>query len=740
MIGAMQTRSLPRRRAARVPPAIRAAPAPRKPSRPTAAFRIRAILVLVVLAVGLLRGAEHTVWAQSWLSESPAGAAGDGLLAGMTLPQLLAASGKADPKELYTVLSARLEILWAEPRAPGAAGPAWERQALALLLQLADSLATPAEQERLARAFVDRFPDNDQFPIAFVRLNQALVRQDKPLETSFFFDQAALSSLPPAWTSRYLLLQAAAAERRGDFAAGAEFRLQEYESPHGMHQSQPQEILDSLERITDQGAMDRVLSTWSRIPWVREQAPFLKVRALIYTGQLGAALLALEQIEQGTPALSQAQRKLLLDARTEVRRRANIRPDRIGVLLPLGSGSALLRELALDTLDGLRLALGSGSRREPGRPFIPGVDYEMDTIREGRNPPPAAGAPPYELIVKDTGNNPQTAAQAVEALARTEGVIAIIGPLARAESEAAAARAEELGVPLISLSLSLDLPPAGQYVFRHSKSQEEEVRDLVRYAMDYNQARRFAILYPSNGYGERMLQLFAEDVRLKGGSVTAASAFTPWNVKAQQGEKEPVGLKQIFESFVGQDRPLRPADRDLLEAVGESLPDPIVDFDALFIPLSQDAGQDLRLIAPYPVTVDAENVLLLGTRFWNDDAVLVAGGSKLEGALFSDVYDRSGTAPRMVAFRTRHHASFGHRPRYSAPSYYSAIAYDTLNLLIRELRDPRHRSREALARSLKSSPPYPGVTGLTSFRPTGEAEKETMFFRIRGGEFVRQMH
>jgi ABC-type branched-subunit amino acid transport system substrate-binding protein len=396
--------------------------------------------------------------------------------------------------------------------------------------------------------------------------------------------------------------------------------------------------------------------------------------------------------------------------------------------------------LARDTLDGLRLALGSESAQQPDAAELAGLDFDPEPGREKRAPPRSPGVPSFELIVKDTGNNPQTAAQAVEALARTEGVIAIVGPLARAESEAAAVRAEELGVPLVSLSLSLDLPQGGQYVFRNSKSQEEEVHDLVLYAMDYFQARRFAVLYPANAYGDRLLQLFWEEVRKNGGILTAASAFTPWNVKAQKGEKEPVGLKQIFETFVGQDRPLRPKDRALLEAVGDSRPDAVVDFDALFIPLGQDAGQELRLIAPYPVTVDAEHVLLLGTRFWNEDAVLVAGGSKLEGSLFADVYDRSGSAPRVVAFLSKHRAWYGQRPRYAAPSYYSAIGYDTLNLLMNQLREPRLRTRESLARGLKASPPYPGVTGLTSFRASGEAEKETMFFRIRGGEFVRQLH
>ncbi len=46
------------------------------------------------------------------------------------------------------------------------------------------------------------------------------------------------------------------------------------------------------------------------------------------------------------------------------------------------------------------------------------------------------------------------------------------------------------------------------------------------------------------------------------------------------------------------------ADLELAEKLNDTLPDPIVDFDAIFIPVGPNGMQDLQLIAPYPVTVD----------------------------------------------------------------------------------------------------------------------------------------
>jgi ABC-type branched-subunit amino acid transport system substrate-binding protein len=162
-----------------------------------------------------------------------------------------------------------------------------------------------------------------------------------------------------------------------------------------------------------------------------------------------------------------------------------------------------------------------------------------------------------------------------------------------------------------------------------------------------------------------------------------------------------------------------------------------VDFDALYIPIGPDGIQDLQLIAPYPITVDAEHVQLLGSRFWNDSSVLVAGDGKLDGAVFVDAFDLTSANPKVEAFHTRHRMFFGHHAQYRPPTYYTGLGYDTVNLLMSLLDNPRNRSRRALRDALVHMEPYFGVTGWTRFKQNGEAEKESMFFRIKGNEIVR---
>ncbi|MCZ6843470.1 MAG: penicillin-binding protein activator [SAR324 cluster bacterium] len=641
-------------------------------------------------------------------------------------------------REAYLLLAARLEPELEKARARGEDVSELKRKLLIYLLRSGEGYAAPEAQETVARRFTEEFPDDDSFPLAYFYLNHALYLQGKRLEESFLFDEDALEELPAWMQSRYLIMKAERTARRDDYLAAAGFLLAEQNSGSTLQESTPQEVEALLEQMVDQESLEEFLQTHDDVEWLEEKRLFLQVRVMVNRGEIAAALLEINRITNEGLATTPSQIKSVHAIRAEITSRILTASGAIGVLLPLGSSSSSLRALASQALDGLRLALLAG--REPreghGASLAKRLALDFQPLQETAAGPPKPLTPNFELIVRDTGNNPARAAELVEELVREEHVIAIIGPIARRESAAAAERAEALEVPIISFSLTMEIPLGARNVFRHSKSQEEEVRDIVSYAMDYRDARRFVILYPSGGYGEHISGLFWDEVTRRGGRVVGVESYRP--ARGRRAREE-VGLKEIFERFTGLDRPQDAIDIALQEAVDDSKPDPIVDFDAIYIPIGPAGGQDLRLIAPYPVTVDAERVLLLGSRFWNSDEVIVAGADKLEGAVFVDAYDRKSMVGGLRAFRRRHRVMFGHRANYREPSYYTAFAYDTLNILAKLLRERVSRNRKVLARALTSMEPYSGVTGLTSFLETGEAVKESMFFRISGETIRREV-
>jgi len=696
---------------------------------------------LLACAAGPFAGA---AWTQSLLSEPvPAWLAAEKSLAAEpgsgegapapALPALLVMAERGEGRQAYP----HLRALFQKPPPPSMGGAQsqgeLERRLIVALLEAGRGFAPAVEQEEAARRFVEQYPDDPFFPQAFFYLTEALFRQGRPAEESFFFDDEALHTLPAWMQTRYLVLQAEAAARQREFARAAGFLLAELQGRATLRETTRQQVLDALGQLGALEPLNAFLEAHPEADWIRGERPFLEARVLMHGGKYNEAFLALENLERGGRAATPAGLKFLRDARGEIEQAVLTRPERIGVLLPMSSSNAALRELARDTLDGLRMAVQFGGA-PPGALAKLGqaLGRDVDPAREPVTT--AAASPRYELVIKDSGNSTEQAARLVEELVLRDHVIAIIGPIARPESQGALQRAEELGVPLISLSITATIPSGARFQFRHNKSQEEEVRDLVRYGMDYLGARRYAILYPRNNYGEGMMEEFWREVAERGGQIVGVASF---QTSAGDDSRGAGGLQAVFDNLAGIDRFLSPADRALLDKVGDKKPDPAVQFDALFIPIHARGGQDLRQIAPYPTTVDAEKKAVLGSRNWNSETVVVATAGKLDGAVFVDSYHKESADPANQTFRGRHRLLFRHRPDYQAPSFYTALAHDTLAMLTELLAKPDNRSREALARALHRMEPFMGLTGLTSFAEPGYAVKESLLLKLEGVRISR---
>lgn len=699
------------------------------------------IILILLTAWGLPAAMPGPVFGQSLLSLAPEGweppeedddRPGAPLHNSLTLSDLFEqideGTGGSEP---YRFLLERFPQVLKELRNMGENPTQLEKKILIYLLRSGEIHASPANQENLAHLFTEKFPNDSKYPIAFFYLLQAQFRQGKALADSFFFDEHGLESFPPWMRTRYLRMRAQGSFRNGDAQNAAGFLIQEYADDEGLKETTREEIFDALGKIESLTALNEFLETHENTSWLSDNMTFTKIQVMINQGLTTQALLAVENLAQ--ESTNPREVKFIHWARSEIRSRATTSKYRIGVLLPLGSSSRTLRELASQTLDGLRIAMALKKRQKKDKWKL--ARFVSADISPQMDFPSPKDAPGFELVVRDTANNTQQTQQMVEKMVREDRVIGIIGPLARAESEAATARAEELGVPLISLSLTAALAPNARFMFRHSKSQEEEVRDLVRFAMEYKNAKRFALLFPDNGYGRSISQIFWKEVEKRGGKVVAAGAYQPSKAKPSW---RGVGLKALFENFTGMDRLISKEEAKLIEKNGDSNPDPIVDFDALFIPISPDGDQDLRLIAPYPITVNAENVIVLGSRFWNSDEVIVSSGGKLDGSVFVDALDRNSRLKSGREFRINHRIMFGHRSNYTLPTYYTALGYDTLNLLFHEIAQLEKPVRPLLARKLASMKPYSGVTGLTAFTQNGEAVKESIFFRMEKS-FIRRI-
>jgi len=317
-----------------------------------------------------------------------------------------------------------------------------------------------------------------------------------------------------------------------------------------------------------------------------------------------------------------------------------------------------------------------------------------------------------KLIVRDSKGNAEETGNAIEALVLEDRVIVVIGPLGSSAAKAAAKKAQELKVPLVTLTQCEGITETGDYIFRNFLTSRVEMQNLVSYAVNNLGNRRFAVLYPGDSYGTEIMNLFSNAVGEEGGEIRAVQSYEREQTDFGDEIKGLVGLNSSRKVFTGGGKPL-----------------PIVDFDALFI---ADSAARARLIAPQLAFYDVTGIQLLGMSSWNTP-VLVEGDSEyLEGAIFSDVFFHYSYYPEVVEFIDRFYAAYGR-----VPDGIESLAYDTAkiikDIITGEIVDTRYEMRDRLCEVRD----YQGTTGATTFSETGDAEKRLYILTVLDGEIVQ---
>lgn len=320
-------------------------------------------------------------------------------------------------------------------------------------------------------------------------------------------------------------------------------------------------------------------------------------------------------------------------------------PSLVGAVLPLGGKQQRVADAAVA---GLGLAAG---------------------VSDGK------GVAPVEIRA---ANDAGAAEVAVEDLARAN-VIAVIGPIDSASVDAAGARAEALGVPLLSLSTAAEKNQTSRFVFHMVHSGEARSRALAQRALAKG-IKKFAVLAPENGYGRAMTSAFTGELAKGGGTVVVAVTY-----------------KADTRSFAGFTAKLSG------------------DWDAVFVPAQADI---LGLIAPALAAtgkipkplgtkkvIGGRPVLLLSTAENLTAAYLTDAGRHSEGALFAPGYFPDDKDPASRDFLDRFIGAFGR-----APGFIEAYAYDAAQIVVSAGGSGRAGLAATLARGELA-----GLTGAIRF-------------------------
>ena len=156
----------------------------------------------------------------------------------------------------------------------------------------------------------------------------------------------------------------------------------------------------------------------------------------------------------------------------------------------------------------------------------------------------------------------------------------------------------------------------------------------------------------------------------------------------------------------------------------EAMTDPIVDFDAVFIP---DNSQNIAQIAPQFPFNNVFNVPFLGTSLWLSDELINSTSDYLQGAMFPvGFYVKSDSKP-VRDFVQLYRSVYG-----KDPGILAATGFDTTRMIKKLMQDNDLRTRSDFQQALLENSYYEGVTGLISFDDQGEVEKSPILLTVHG--------
>jgi ABC-type branched-subunit amino acid transport system substrate-binding protein/Tfp pilus assembly protein PilF len=393
---------------------------------------------------------------------------------------------------------------------------------------------------------------------------------------------------------------------------------------------------------------------------------------------------------------------------------AEVKRDTIGCLLPLTGSYSYFGNRALR---GLELALSELGQQD--------------------------GASAFKVIIRDTASSPQLAAQAARDLIN-QNVIGIIGPIVTAD--AAAQIAQEYHTPIITITQKEGIPDIGDYVFRNFHTPQMQIKTLMSFIKNTLKIDTFAILYPNETYGKKFMNLFWDEVIASGGRIVGLQSYQPSQTDFAEEIKKLVGLYyETPEDLLELDPRFQMGKNDENElTAGASLAaeqnqtledsqqeeelEPIVDFDAIFIP---DAPTKAGLIIPQLFFHDVSDVYLLGTNLWHSDKMIDMAKDYAQGAIMVDVFFADSKKAIVKNFVALYENTY-----VDKPGFIEAIIYDTAVMLFNVLQQENIQYRSSLRDALKRVKGYSGVTGLTSFEENGDVRKKLSIIKIKGDQFV----
>jgi len=309
-----------------------------------------------------------------------------------------------------------------------------------------------------------------------------------------------------------------------------------------------------------------------------------------------------------------------------------------------------------------------------GQPVKKGMELAMEEI----NTKGGLNGKLIKIIFEDDLGDPKTAVSAFNKLIDREKVPIILGPLTSGASMATAPVAERRKVVQLStMAGTIKLKWAGDYIFRVFASDELQAKAIVDKAIDVFRAKRAAILYINNAYGQGIKEVIERRFTERGGKLVAIESFS-------EGDKD----------F-----------RTQLIKIKKSQPD-------LIFGLSYWKEGALILIQAKELGID--NIFLGGDAWYGPIGKIAGDAAKLlifSNMAFGKEYSQY---PKMQQFIRSFSEKYG-----TEADAYSATGYDAVYLAVHAIKEGGYNA-DGIKKALYNTKDFIGALGKITFDEYGD--------------------
>ncbi|HEY6217165.1 MAG TPA: ABC transporter substrate-binding protein [Pyrinomonadaceae bacterium] len=333
----------------------------------------------------------------------------------------------------------------------------------------------------------------------------------------------------------------------------------------------------------------------------------------------------------------------------------------------------------------------SGRTSSFGQSTKNGVEMAADEINKAGG----INGRTVQIITEDDQGEPNKAATVVTKLINQDKVQALLGEVASSNSLAAAPKAQEAKVPMISpSSTNPAVTQVGDYIFRVCFIDPFQGEVMAKFAANNLKAKRAAILYDFNSdYSRGLYQFFKRSFTSLGGQIVSEQSYT-------QGDRD----------FSGQLTAIRAANPDVIYVPGY--------YGEVGVISNQT--KQLGIKAP-----------LLGGDGWDAPQLWQLGGASLNGNYISNHYSVDDPSPAIQKFVADYKA------RYNVlPDALAALGYDSMKVLADAVKRAGSTENVKLRDAIAQTKDFPGVTGKISIDKDRNAVKPAVVLKLENLKFV----